>query len=336
MGAVQAQDYRAATWAVGLRLRHATGESIELAMSTGSVLRTHVLRPTWHFVVPGDIRWLTRLGADRLRRVNVYYFRHHGIDRKPVVRSLLVIERTLAGGAHLTRSELVDAVRRAGTLSTAQLARPNVTGHLMFAAEIEGLVCSGPRRGQQSTYALLEERVPPAAVMDRDDSLRELARRYFTSHGPATTPDFIWWSGLTARDARLGIELARQDLESVQLGDQAYWDSASMEPSRAGADAWLLPNYDEYMVGYADRSVLVNGDRTLLTRASTSWLLTNALVVDGFVVGTWRRSTTRAGVSVELTPFKPLTKLQQGRLDAARARLERFVGGAEERLANRA
>jgi hypothetical protein len=172
--------------------------------------------------------------------------------------------------------------------------------------------------------------------MDRDDSLRELARRYFTSHGPATTPDFIWWSGLTARDARLGIELARQDLESVQLGDQAYWDSASMEPSRAGADAWLLPNYDEYMVGYADRSVLVNGDRTLLTRASTSWLLTNALVVDGFVVGTWRRSTTRAGVSVELTPFKPLTKLQQGRLDAARARLERFVGGAEERLANRA
>jgi hypothetical protein len=328
MGAIQAQDHRAATWAVGLRLRRATEESIEQAISTGTILRTHVLRPTWHFVVPGDIRWLTTLGADRLRRVNAYYFRHHGIDRKPVVRSMMVMERALAGGAHLTRSELVDAVRRARTLSTAQLARPNVTGHLMFAAEIEGLVCSGPRRGQQFTYALLEERVPQAAAMDRADSLGELARRYYTSHGPATMSDFVWWSGLTARDARLGIELARQDLQSLELGDQVYWESASAEPSRAPrADAWLLPNYDEYMVGYADRSVLVNGDRTLLTRASTSWLLTNALVVDGFVVGTWRRSQNRAGVGVELAPFKPLTKAQQGRLDAARARLERFVGG---------
>jgi len=202
MGAVQSQDYEGAKWALGQRTQGTTAAELDLLFDQGGILRTHLLRPTWHFVAPEDVRWLLELTGPRIRRALAFRYRQVEIDDEQIARAESAITSALAGGRHLTRSELGEVLAQAGISPEGQRLP-----HLIMAAELDGLVASGPRRGKQFTYALLEERTPRARRLDLDEAVVELTRRYFLSHGPAQVLDFVWWSGLTARE-RAGASTA--------------------------------------------------------------------------------------------------------------------------------
>ncbi len=219
-GAVQAQDYAGAKWALGQRMRGATDDFIETCYNEGKILRTHVMRPTWHFVIPADIRWMLALTAPRVRAALSSMDGQLGLDRAIVKKSNALLTRALQGGKQLTRSELAP-VLKAGGVSTEGLR----LGHLMLHAELDAVICSGARKGKQFTYALLEERAPQAKRLEREEALLELTKRYFRSHGPATLKDYVWWSGLTTTDARKGMEAIRTEFEQEAISDQTYWFS---------------------------------------------------------------------------------------------------------------
>src|SRR6266702_7043145 len=253
LGAVQAQDYAAAKWALGLRVQNSTDEIIEQAFASGAILRTHVMRPTWHFVSPADIRWMLALTAPRVKSAIAYYDRTLGLDDTFFTRSNALLAKALQGGAQLTRTELVSVLQRAGIV-TDNVQR---IGHVLMHAELDGIICSGARRGKQFTYALLDERAPQARTLDRDEALAEFARRYFTSRGPATLQDFVWWSGLSVADARVGLAMVTSQLIHEVVGGQTYWFSTSTAPAHdLSRTIYLLPNFDEYTVGYTDRSAV--------------------------------------------------------------------------------
>ena len=288
LGAVQAQDFNAAKWALALRMHAATNAAIENAYNAGEILRTHVMRPTWHFVAPDDIRWLLQLTAPRVNIKAGPYYRKYELDAATFKRSYKAITKALQGGKHLPRSALKTALNRAG-VAADDLIRLT---HIMLRAELEGVVCSGPMDGKQMTYALLEERVPPAKALDRDEALAKLTQRYFKSHGPATLQDFVWWSGLTVADARRGIELIGGQPRSVQ------------PPRQSKPSAYFLPAYDEYLVAYQDRSAVGNS-------------LGPALIVNGKIAGTWKRTNDKKSVTIEVQLFKSLTDAE--RVAAAKA-----------------
>ena len=321
LGAVQSQDYDGAKWALSQRTTGATDDAIEREFAAGDILRTHVLRPTWHFVDPADIRWLLALTGPRVAKHMTPYDRHLELDDRLFRRSNAAIEKALRDSASLTRAELK------AVLSRARLGALGVhrTAHIMMRAELDGLVCSGPRRGKQFTYTLLEHRVPPAPPRDRDESLLELTRRYFRTRSPATAQDFGWWSGLTMPDVKRGIDMARGELESIAIEERSYWILGDV-PGRTGPSAHLLPNYDEFFIAYRDRSAI--GKRLGSVRAVTggSALIANVIAIDGQLVGGWKRTVTGESVRLAVTLITRLTAAEQGRLRAAVRRYGAFLG----------
>jgi hypothetical protein len=304
LGAVQAQDYAAAKWAVGLRLQGVTGDDIEQAFAGGAILRTHVMRPTWHFVSPADIRWMLRLTAARVNALNAYYYRKLELDDAVFTRSNAMLAKALQGGKQLTRAELVSVLQQAG-IATDDLLRFT---HIMMRAELDGIVCSGARRGKQFTYALLDERAPQAKTLDRDEALVEFARRYFTGHGPATLEDFVWWSGLTVADARAGLEMVKSQFMHEVVDGQTYWFSRSLPPAKdISLSAYLLPNFDEYTVGYKDRSAVFDAAHTRKLDPRGN-VLVNTMVLGGQVVGTWKRTMKKDAVIIIPNLFIPLNE----------------------------
>jgi len=318
-GAVQSQDYPSARWAIGLRARALRDADVERAFDAGTIVRTHVLRPTWHFVAPADVRWMLALTGPRVQAITRNYHRRLGIDGRTLLRSHGVLARSLEGGRQLTRAELV-AVLRAERLPVEPLR----ASFLVMDAELEGILCSGPRRGKQFTYALLDERVPRARPLDRDEAVAELTRRYFTSHGPATLRDFAWWSGLTQRDARAGLESNRAALECVSIDRLTYWFAPRPAAPRAATtpSAWLLPNYDEYLVAYQDRGITAGPART----ARSGPPAPHAIVIDGRLAGGWRRVATKETIQVRLVPSRPLRSAESDALAAAVERFGSFLG----------
>jgi hypothetical protein len=225
---MQSQDYPGAKWGIGLRAA-VTDAAVDRACDEGSIVRTHILRQTWHFVARDDIRWMLALSGPRVNAVNAHYYRKMELDEPLFTRSRKVIERVLRGGTHLTRPELGRALQRAGIAASG-----NRLAFLTMRAELDAVIVSGPRRGHQLTYALLEERVPAAKPIDRDAALAALAHRYFASHGPATLKDYVWWSGLTIRDARAGIELAGSSLTRENVEGLTYWSVEGRVPKGDG------------------------------------------------------------------------------------------------------
>src|SRR6266571_7526030 len=223
LGAVQAQDFAAAKWALGLRLQGVTDEDIEQAFTDGAILRTHVMRPTWHFVSPADIRWLLALTAPRVHAANANWYRKLELDDAIVRRCNETLAKALQGGKQLTRDELASALRQAGIVTQGE---QRVT-YIVMRAELDGVICSGARRGKQFTYALLAERAPHARMLARDEALAELTMRYFMSHGPAVIQDFVWWSGLTVAEARAGLAMVTSHLLHETINGQTYWFPSS-------------------------------------------------------------------------------------------------------------
>lgn len=304
--AMQAQDYPAAKWAIGLRSPGCQDADVEQAFNDGLILRTHVLRPTWHFVAPEDIRWLLALSAPRVHAANAYYYRQAGLDAKVFAKSCAMIHRQLEGGRTLTRAELAVYLTRARIPAEGlKLA------YLMMHAELEGVICSGPRKGKQFTYALLDERAPKARNRDRAEALAELATRYFASHGPATVRDFAWWSGLTFTEAQKAVDSVRPNLESTTIGGLVHWSAEGAGgPSSRSVAAFLLPNYDEYLIAYKDRAPVVDAARAANVVARSNGGFANHLLIDGRLAGSWSRSCTVSNVTIEVAPYKKLTAAQ--------------------------
>ena len=323
LGAVQAQDYAGAKWAVAMRTRgNVVDAAVERAVSDGSILRTHVLRPTWHFVTPADIRWMLGLTAPRVQAAMAYYDRQLELDAAVFRRSNAALTRALRDGKQLTRAELAQVLRRA----RVDASGTQRLGHLMMRAELDGVVCSGARRGKQSTYALLEERVPRTPALDRDAALLELTTRYFATRGPATLQDFAWWSGLTLADARKGVQIAGRSLEREIIGDETYWfDPSARPPPRRSVSAYLLPNYDEYFIGFKDRSAIgerLSSKEIAMGRAA---LLPHVVIVDGQVVGGWKRALSKTTVVVELSLVAGLRTTERKAVVAAARSFGRFL-----------
>jgi hypothetical protein len=319
LGAVQSQDYPSARWAIGLRARTLRDADVEHAFDAGTIVRTHVLRPTWHFVAPADIRWMLALTGPRVQAITRNYHRRLGIDGPMLARACDTFARAVEGGRHLTRAELVAVLRRARLP-----AEPLQTMFLVMHAELEGILCSGPRSGKQFTYALLDERVARTRPLDRDEAVAELTRRYFTSHGPATSRDFAWWSGLTQRDARAGLEMNRATLDSASVDRLTYWFAPAPTLRRVATTprAWLLPNYDEYLVAYQDRGLTAGPAPTGRAGPPTP----HSIVIDGRLAGGWRRVVTKDAIRLGLAPSRRLTSAESDALAGAVERYGSFVG----------
>lgn len=322
LGAVQAQDFAAARWAVGLRMSDVTENDIEQAFTDGAILRTHVMRPTWHFVSPTDIRWLLALTAPRVCVLMAYYDRQLELDSAIFLQSNMALTKALQGGKQLTRTELASTLQQIGIATEGQRLT-----QIMMHAELDGIVCSGARRGKQFTYALLDERVPQAKVLDHDEALAELVKRYFTSHGPATMQDFIWWSGLTSTEAKVGLEMNASQLLYESVNGQAYWFSELTPLAQdISPTAYLLPNFDEYTVGYKDRSAVLDMSHMNKLTTRNSDILGHVIVLDGRVIGTWKRTLTKDTVFVVLNPFAALNETEMHAVTTAAERYGAFLG----------
>jgi hypothetical protein len=322
LGAVQAQEYPFAKWGLALRTRRASDASVERAFASGRILRTHVMRPTWHFVTPADIRWLLALTAPRVRAAVAYHDRQLGITPAVITRANRAIAAALAGGAQLTRAELKAVLTGAGVRvdGTHRLAQ------VIMNAELDAVICSGARRGKQFTYALLDDRAPITSLPARDEALAELTRRYFTSHGPAQLKDFVWWSGLTSADARTGLEMSRHHLAEEEIGGTRYWLAPSArrlrQPRRS---AYLLPPYDEFLIAYKDRSASL--DPLLWKPGAGRDPYAAPVVLDGRVVGGWRRAFEGDRVAITFELPRRLTSVDFGLVEEAARRYGDFLGG---------
>jgi len=316
-GAVQAQEYHAAKWALALRMHQATNADLEDAFNRGEILRTHLLRPTWHFVTPEDIRWLLQLTAPGIDRRCAAVYRNYELDPPLLKRSNRVITRALRNEKHLTRSELRAVLKREGITAddTVRLT------YILLRGELDGIICSGPRRGNQFTFALLEERVTPHSQLTGDEALAELTRRYFASHGPATLADLVWWSGLSMNDARRGIHLLGHEIEKMTFGESAYWTSRSASKSSLSANAHLLPPYDEYNVAYKNRQLVFDPDRT--SQITNAGAIGPTVIINGRIIATWK-STIDKKLTINLGPSRALQKREEVLINEAAKRYAAF------------
>lgn len=321
MGAMQAQDYAGAKWGIGLRAPGCQDADVDEAFNSGKILRTHVLRPTWHFVAPADIRWILALSGPRVHAVNAYVYRQTGLSAKVLSRACAMLHRVLDDGEPMTRAELAVPLRRAKVAAEGlKLA------YVVMHAELEGLICSGPRRGKQFTYMLLDQRAPSAKPIDRRDALAALAKRYFCSHGPATIRDFTWWSGLTVKDTELGIEAIKPKLQKEVIDGRIYWSTSSTAGKVKAPGAFLLPNYDEYLIAYKDRSPVVDAGKTANIVARSGGAMPHHLIVDGRLAGSWTREVKGNSVEIQVAPYAKLTPAQSRAVASAAECYGEFLG----------
>jgi hypothetical protein len=326
LGAVQSQDYGPAKWSIGARVAGATDAGVERAADAGAILRIHLLRPTWHFVLPADIRWVLTATAPRIRARDARRYAQLGLDAGTLRRSEKALTAALRGGNQLTRAEAAAILTAAGIGVDGQRLP-----YLLMNAELGALICSGPRQGKQHTYMLLEERAPAARDLPRADALAELARRYFRSHGPATAKDFAGWATLTLAEARAAIEVAGEDLQAEELSGLLCWSAAQRpgaarrSPTLRSPAVHLLQGYDEYIMGYSET-------KAVLRPPGSSWepatppVFTLVIMLDGRVAGFWRRTVKKDVVAVEATLFEDFDDTRMRALEAEAARYGAFLG----------
>ena len=329
LGAVQSQDYAGGKWALGLRMQGGTDAALDKAFNEGKILRTHILRPTWHFVAPEDIRWMLALSGPRVHTVNGFMYRQQELDRTVIKKSYAVLERVLRGNKHLTRTELGSAFEQAG-IKNAQGIR---LSYFMMSAELDGIICSGVRRGKQFTYALLEERVPKVKALMREEALVEFTRRYFVTRAPATLHDFTWWSGLTMADAKEGMEALKSQFVSEVIDGKTYWFDSSVSPVKEKSPtAHLLPNYDEYFIGFKDRSAIGEVAKQAGIKSDDPSFLAHVIILDGQLVGGWKRTLKKDAVQIQFMLITDLTKSQLSAVDRAASQFGEFLQLHVERV----
>lgn len=320
--AVQSQDFNGAVWAVSQRSSDEKAADFLTAFNRGDILRTHVMRPTWHFVTADDIVWMLDLTRDRLMGTFGYYFKKYDLNDALFRKTNAILAAELVGDRHATRKELgeVLAQQDIDVRDSIRLA------HIFFYAELSGLICSGAVRGKEQTYALLSERAPRAITLDRSDALVELARRYFISHGPATLDDFVWWSGLTKRDAAFGLDGIKKDLQQTTIDNTTYWGPPSSNGDHDASKAFFLPNYDEYIVAYTNRDGLFDLATKDRLDSRQNPLFNNVLIMDGIAVGTWKKTIKNNTLTLSITAFRAFTTDETKQIHMAAMRYRDHLG----------
>ena len=300
LGAMQAQAYGQALWAIGLRTQGGTAASIEQAISDRKIVRTWPMRGTIHFVPAEDAKWMLRLSAARMlartRRRHEQLELNNGITQ----RCEKIFYSALQGGMTLRRSEMMTLLEHAGISTTGQRGY-----HLLWYAAQTGLICMGPMQNNEQTFVLLDDWVPGAQELSRGDALAELANRYYTAHGPATVHDFAWWAGLTVTDAKAGLEAAKPGLVSEPLNGKEYWRPTTSpgDETRDQRDVYLLPGFDEYLLGYQDRSAVLAAEDADKVVPGRNGVFLPTIVAGGKVVGTWKRELRRGAIEITIRPF---------------------------------
>jgi hypothetical protein len=322
LGAVQAQDVRAAKWAVGARVRRATAAQLDEACAAGRILRTHVLRATWHFVLPADIRLLLAVTAPRVLARSASRLRQLGLDEETRRRSREALAEALTGGTELTREEAGQALSAAG-IDVARQRLP----YLLMDAELNAVICSGVPRGAAHTYALLDERVPQDVPLAPEEALAELAFRYFRSHGPASAGDFATWASLRRADVQRAVAAAGSRLRCEVVAGLPLWSAAASAPVAPppGPLVRLISGYDEYIVGYTETKSLLAAPGSAWTPA-TPPVFALVVLVNGRMAGFWRRRVRGDEVAIEVSPLQPFTGEEQQALADEARRYAAFLG----------
>lgn len=302
MVAMQAQEYALAKWAIGLRLPGVNEADVDKAFNSGAILRTHLMRPTWHFVTPADIRWMLALTAPRVNAINAYMYRQLELDDKLFRRSNAVLEKVLTGGKHLTRVALKAALEKVRIEADGLRL-----GYIMMRAELDAIICSGPRQGKQFTYALLEERVPAAKPLSSEEALATLSKRYIYSRGPATSKDFAAWSGLSAAQVKAGLALVKENLTEEKFdGENYYFRSPGSADKKTEDSIYLLPIYDEYIMSYKNKSAIFNDFRKISPEPKL--VFDQTIIAGGQIAGTWRRTANPKSIDLAYELFKPFNR----------------------------
>jgi hypothetical protein len=322
LGAIQAQDYLQSLWAIGLRLKSPTVANIEEAILDGKIVRTWPMRGTLHFVPPEDARWMLKLSASRMLAKDGRRLKQLGLNEEIMEHCKELFHDALKGNNRLSRQDMMRLVEEGG------ISTENQRGyHILWYVAQSGLICLGPMHDKQQTFVLLDEWAPNSRDLSREESLTELAGRYFASHGPATIHDFAWWAGLTVTEARAGLEAAKPELSSEAIGGKEYW-MKSDAPGHMAYDessVALLPGFDEYLISYKDRSALLAEEHASKVVPGRNGVFRPVIVVGGRVVGTWKRRLKKNSIDLTLSPFTYLGDSRQRVIEAAKS-YGNFVG----------
>ena len=286
MGAIQAQDFAMAKWALGIRLSGCTNQTITEACNRGEILRTHILRPTWHFVSPANIRWMLSLTAGKIKSSSKSRDRDLGITEELYERTNRIIRKALEGNKCLTKDALALEIGKAKIKNDT----PHIT-HFLMRAEAEGIICSGVLDKNAHTYALLEERVPSVPALPKEEALAQLVRIYFTTRAPATLQDFCWWSNLSLTEAEKGLNAVKPEFFPEKIGGQTYWIPNSYNLEESSDNVFLLPAFDEYIISYRDRSAALLLE-TQSKAISSNGVFRPTIVAKGKVIGLWKKITS--------------------------------------------
>jgi len=327
MGGMQAQDFAMAKWAVGIRLPHSTEKTVEEAYNQGKIIRTHLMRPTWHFVSANDIYWMLELTAPQIRKIMKTNDRRFELNDAVYAICNRMLEQVLSDGQSLMREELVMEFDKIHIRTDE-----NRLSHIMVRAELDGVVCSGPMKGNKLTYSLLSDRVPSKKHYSHEEALATMASRYFTSHCPASLRDFVWWSGLSITNARKGLEAIKPGLISESIGKETYWMTNSFtDTAPAKPSVHLLPSYDEFLIAYADRAAALEAvhNKKII---SNNGIFRPIIVVNGQVVGLWKRITKKDTIFIEVTHFNPFNTETVHSIEQEASRYGTFLNKKTELL----
>jgi hypothetical protein len=321
-GGVQAQDFPFAKWGIGLRMNDPSDATVTDAFNRGEILRTHALRPTWHFLARDDFRWIMELTGRRVHQSNAALYRRLEVDDVVYRKARKLIMNALKDGNYLTRTELAAVLGTKGLVCAGQRM-----AYIAMRAELDAIICSGPLKGNKQTYALVDERVPTMAKLSFDEALTELARRYFTSHGPATLHDFAWWSGMTIAHGRRATEMLGADVASVHFDDKTYWMTAGLEPARFRSPvAHLLPNYDEHIVAYRDHQPSLDPGAPDALKGWGNGSTTHVVIRDGIAIGGWKRTADGDAPVARMYIRMPINDAERRAVGRAAAAYADFLG----------
>lgn len=320
MGALQAQDYESGLWAIGARMTDTTRGDIENALARREIVRTWPMRGTWHFIPAADVRWMQDLLAARMLPAIRRRSADFGFDEATVSRCRKLVVKVLEGGRSLPREQLVQHFAQAG------FAAESLAGnHLLRRFGNEGLLCNGVMAGKEPTFTLRDEWVSKPTKLDRDAALAELALRYFRSHGPATLQDFVWWTGLSVGDARTAIAAAGSTLTRRVIGEREHWFTGEADAPAVSA-VELLPAFDEHLLGYQDRTAVLDDARADSVCPGGNGVFRPTLVVKGRVAGVWKKKETAKKLIIEVMPYAALSKATRSETEKAARRLGEFYG----------
>ena len=319
MCCMQAQDYAMVRWAIGSRLPDSTDRIVQTSMDEGKIFRTHLLRPTWHLVSAEDIYWVLELTAPQIKTSMKSRNIELELTETVINKSNKLIKEILSGDRNLTREEIALSLEKINIKTNN-----NRLSHLLQCAELDGLICSGKSKGNKYTYALLEERVKKPQSISKDTALEKLADKYFFSHGPATLHDFVWWSGLAVKDARNAIEMVNDRFISETLGPETYWLSGSSVNIKAEHSLpCLLPAFDEFLISYRDRAASLSDLHKKVI--SDNGIFRPVIVLDGQVIGIWKRVIKKNVVSIETRFIESISKAKMDQVEWVAEKFGRFL-----------